>query len=139
MIQALEDIKQFKYYVVYDSNQIRQKDITSHDIERLWETGPPDDESELIDQFWVVYGCLKLLRTPSMTKEYPAPEISICRAFPMFNKLTDFFRVKSDVSEEDIQQIKSYVKKHRDNMERFESRQPGLLRMLMDNEVQDQV
>lgn len=129
MKQSLEDIAQFRYYVVHDSNGVRQKDLTYTDINSLWESGSANTDSELMDQFWVVYGCLQLLRNPSMFGEYPAPELSVCRSFPIFEELKSFFKEKIPVSEEDIKQIQAYVEKHKEGRKRFESRQPGLIRV----------
>jgi len=129
MIQALESITQFKYYVVHDSKGVRQKDLTYSDINSLWETGPSNNESELIDQFWVVYGCMKLLRNPSISGEYPTPELSMCRSFTMFNSLTAVFRKRVTISKEDLEHIQSYIERHRKGMERFESQQPGLIKI----------
>jgi len=139
LTQALEDINQFEYYVVYDSNNIRQKDITEKDIRSLLDSNPSENDTELMDTFWTVYGCLKLLRVPSMNNKYPKPELSVCGSFTSFNKLSKFFREKVVITEEHTKQIKEYVERHTIGLERFASKQPGLVHGILTHEGENKV
>ncbi len=137
--QSLEDIRQFEYYVVYDSNNIRQKDITLNDIKGLLDNDPIDTDAKLLDRFWTVYGCLKMLKVPSMNNDYPGPELSICKSFTQFSKLRKFFQSDIEISDEHIEVMKRWVKKHAEGRDRFASSQPGLIHGILRHEGEDNV
>ena len=129
--QALMDIEQYEYYVVYDSNDIYQKDMTRDDILSLG-AGLSNIDKPLIDTYWIVYGCLKMLRVPSLRGKYPTPELAICKSFSVFNELTSFFRGIVVVPEEEKKRVQAYITKHKDSRAVFESKQPGLIKVAFD-------
>ena len=130
--QALLEIEQYNYYVVYDSKGTKQKDMTSQDV-LLLRGGLDTLENPLIDTFWTVYGCLKMIRVPALYgSQYPAPELSICRTFNVFNELDSFFRGNVKLTEDQSKRIAEWLKKSQEGRAAFEVRQPGLVRISPD-------